>query len=262
MRVGRWPQCRSPFNELHLVVASFFVGGSGAPRFVPDARINDTGVAAIITARRSLADGGSAGQLAAPCPQSRTPRSAVTASRPGPGHWGWVFRPGPAAGARRTRGRCGGRRCSGGCLTIDDVIDHDGQLFIRLGGPGPGPRTLCRDADRGGSQPRDNEHRRQPRLPWLFPGGHADRPFTPDALVQQFRAPGAAATQTRTAAFRQLLLQAPSRPGRARRGQLMTEALIASARIARRVAGGLLRRQEMIRGPGRWLLAQLRRRRP
>jgi hypothetical protein len=51
-----------------------------------------------------------------------------------------------------------------------------------------------------------------PACLWLFPGGHAGQPLTPGALGQQFRAPGAAATQTRTAAFRQLLLQ--GRPGR------------------------------------------------
>jgi len=28
-------------------------------------------------------------------------------------------------------------------LTIDDVIDHDGQVFIRFGDPGPGPRTFA-----------------------------------------------------------------------------------------------------------------------
>jgi len=38
-------------------------------------------------------------------------------------------------------------------------------------------------------------------------------PFTPGALLQQFRALGVSAIQTRTAAFRQLLLQALA-PGR------------------------------------------------
>jgi hypothetical protein len=35
-------------------------------------------------------------------------------------------------------------------------------------------------------------------------------PLTPGALLQQFRALGVSATQTRTAAFRQLVLQAPA----------------------------------------------------
>jgi hypothetical protein len=54
-----------------------------------------------------------------------------------------------------------------------------------------------------------------PACLWLFPGGRAGQPLTPGALVQQFRAPGVAATQTRTAAFRQLVLQPPPRSSRA-----------------------------------------------
>jgi hypothetical protein len=49
-----------------------------------------------------------------------------------------------------------------------------------------------------------------PACLWLFPGGRAGQPLTPGALVQQLRALGVAATQTRTAAFRQLVLQAPA----------------------------------------------------
>lgn len=48
-----------------------------------------------------------------------------------------------------------------------------------------------------------------PACLWLFLGGCGGQPLTPGALVQQFRALGVAATQTRTAAFRQLVLQAP-----------------------------------------------------
>jgi hypothetical protein len=54
-----------------------------------------------------------------------------------------------------------------------------------------------------------------PACLWLFPGGRAGQPLTPGALVQQFRALGVAATQTRTAAFRQLVLQPPPRSSRA-----------------------------------------------
>jgi hypothetical protein len=85
-------------------------------------------------------------------------------------------------------------------LTIDDVIDHDGQVFIRLSDPAPGPRTFAATLAELAAN-RDHEHRRQPRLPVAVPNGHAGQPLTL-ALVQQFRAPGAAATQTRTAAFR------------------------------------------------------------
>jgi len=45
----------------------------------------------------------------------------------------------------------------------------------------------------------------------LFPADAPARHLTPGAFAQQCRAPGVAATQTRTAAFRQLVLQAPPR---------------------------------------------------
>lgn len=44
----------------------------------------------------------------------------------------------------------------------------------------------------------------------LFPADAPARHLTPGAFAQQCRAPGVAATQTRTAAFRQLVLQAPA----------------------------------------------------
>jgi hypothetical protein len=49
-----------------------------------------------------------------------------------------------------------------------------------------------------------------PDADWLFPGGRAGQPLTPGALLQQLRALGLPVTQTRTAAFRQLVLQAPA----------------------------------------------------
>ena len=104
-----------------------------------------------------------------------------------------TVRSGPAAGARGARRRCGGRRCSGG--RPPGPPDHrQGHRPRWLGvhpprrPPGPGPRTLCRDAERAGCQPREHEHGRQPRLPVAFPGGRAGQPITPGALVQQFRA--------------------------------------------------------------------------
>jgi hypothetical protein len=49
-----------------------------------------------------------------------------------------------------------------------------------------------------------------PACLWLFPGGRAGQPLTPGALLRQFRALGIPAAQARTAAFRQLVLQAPA----------------------------------------------------
>jgi hypothetical protein len=48
-----------------------------------------------------------------------------------------------------------------------------------------------------------------PACDWLFPG-RAGQPITPGALQQQLRAHGVPVTRTRTAAFRQLVLQAPA----------------------------------------------------
>ena len=95
-------------------------------------------------------------------------------------------------------------------LTIDDVIDHDGpQVFIRLGDPGLGPpnpfaamltETAANRATMNtAANPPACGCSRRTRRP---------APLDPGALVHQSRAPGAAATQTRTATFRQLLLQA------------------------------------------------------
>lgn len=48
-----------------------------------------------------------------------------------------------------------------------------------------------------------------PGCDWLFPGGRAGQPLTAGALLQQLHVLGVHVTQTRTAAFRQLVLQAP-----------------------------------------------------
>ena len=45
---------------------------------------------------------------------------------------------------------------------MDHVIDHDGQVLSVSATPGPGARTLCRDADRAGCRPCEHEHGRQP----------------------------------------------------------------------------------------------------
>ena len=139
-------------------------------------------------------------------------------ARPGPGKWppgrvpgrySRVSGPAPATGAWCVAARSGGRGLAELAddvvvvavaedarlvrLTVYDVIDHDGQVFIRLGAPGPGPRTRCRHADQAGCQPREHEHRRQRRLPVAV--SPADAPTSPSpqaTLVQQFRAPGIA----------------------------------------------------------------------
>lgn len=49
-----------------------------------------------------------------------------------------------------------------------------------------------------------------PRSAWLFPGGRAGQPLNPSTVRHQFQALAIPTTQARTAAFRQLTLQAPA----------------------------------------------------
>jgi hypothetical protein len=94
-------------------------------------------------------------------------------------------------------------------LTTADVTSEDGQVWLRLGHPPipvPGPLdTMLRElaASRANMNTAAN-----PDCDWLFPGGRAGQPLTATALLQQLQPLGIHATQTRTAAFRQLVLQA------------------------------------------------------
>ena len=96
-------------------------------------------------------------------------------------------------------------------LTTADVTGEDSQVWLRLGHPPtpvPGPLdTMLRElaASRANMNTAAN-----PDCDWLFPGGRAGQPLTAGALLQQLHALGVHATQTRTAAFRQLVLQAPA----------------------------------------------------
>jgi hypothetical protein len=85
------------------------------------------------------------------------------------------------------------------CLTIDDVIGHDGRVFIRLGDPpAPVPEPFAAMLTELAANHANTPTAANPACLWLLPGGRAGRPLTSGALVQQVRAPGAATTQTRT----------------------------------------------------------------
>ncbi|MFG6202414.1 hypothetical protein [Nonomuraea sp. JJY05] len=97
-------------------------------------------------------------------------------------------------------------------LTLDDlIVGSDGQRFLRLGTPPtPVPEPFAAmltelAAARANMNTATNADAR-----WLFPGGRTGQPLTSNALLPQLRALGIQATQTRTAAFRQLVLQAPA----------------------------------------------------
>jgi hypothetical protein len=96
-------------------------------------------------------------------------------------------------------------------LTIHDVISRGGQMFIRLGDPPtPVPEPFAAMLAELAANRANMNTAANPACRWLFPGGRADQPLTPGALLQQFRVLGIHATQTRTSAFRQLVLQAPA----------------------------------------------------
>lgn len=96
-------------------------------------------------------------------------------------------------------------------LSLFDITVTEHSVLLRLGDP-PTPvpepfATLLLDYV---------EHRTNmstatnPDSYWLFPGQRAGEPLTPGALLLGLRKLGAPTTQARTAAFRQLVLQAPA----------------------------------------------------
>jgi hypothetical protein len=96
-------------------------------------------------------------------------------------------------------------------LTVHDVIVRDGQVSVRLGHPpAPVPEPFAAMLVELAANRANMNTAANPACPWLFPGGRAGQPLTAGALLQQIRALGIPATQTRTAAFRQLVLQAPA----------------------------------------------------
>lgn len=97
-------------------------------------------------------------------------------------------------------------------LTVDDVIrDNTGQVFIRLGNP-PAPvpspiaELLLELADNRGKM----NSATNPDSRWLFPGRRAGQPLHPVTLLPLVRELGIPINATRTAALRQLVLQAPA----------------------------------------------------
>ncbi|MER8027348.1 hypothetical protein, partial [Glutamicibacter protophormiae] len=95
-------------------------------------------------------------------------------------------------------------------LTIDDVV-YDGQhVTLRLGNPpSPVPEPLAGLLldylkELPNSAPATNRG-----SPWLFPGRRAGQPMHPSSLRDPLREIGVSPARGRTAAIRQLVLQAP-----------------------------------------------------
>ncbi|MGI8312726.1 hypothetical protein [Saccharopolyspora hattusasensis] len=96
-------------------------------------------------------------------------------------------------------------------LTVDDVLVEDGEVSIRLGDP-PSPvpypfagllldhldhRLNLTTATNSGAR-------------WMFPGRRAGQPMAPTTLELRLRQVGIPGLRGRTAALRQLVLQAPA----------------------------------------------------
>ena len=96
-------------------------------------------------------------------------------------------------------------------LTIDDVLHDDGQTLLRLGNPpSPVPQPVATLLSQLTSNRANMNTAANPAARWLFPGGRPGQPLTPGALLPSLRHLGIPATQARTAAFRELVLQAPA----------------------------------------------------
>ncbi|MFD3735737.1 hypothetical protein [Streptomyces sp. NPDC058632] len=96
-------------------------------------------------------------------------------------------------------------------LSSDDVQHEDGKVLVRLGDP-PSPVPASFDGmllnylgQRPNTKTATNLEAR-----WLFPGRRAGQPMTPEAIAPRLRQLGFPARPGRTAAIRQLVLQAPA----------------------------------------------------
>jgi hypothetical protein len=96
-------------------------------------------------------------------------------------------------------------------LTIDDVLHDDGQTLLRFGDPPtPVPEPFATLLNQLATGRANMNTAANPTARWLFPGGRPGQPLTPGALLPSLRHLGIPATQARTAALRDLVLQAPA----------------------------------------------------
>ena len=96
-------------------------------------------------------------------------------------------------------------------LTIDDVLHDGGQTLLRLGDPpSPVPQPIAALLNQLTTDRANMNTAANPTARWLFPGGRPGQPLTPGALLPALRHLGIPTTQARTAALRELVLQAPA----------------------------------------------------
>ncbi|WP_431921607.1 hypothetical protein [Nonomuraea jabiensis] len=96
-------------------------------------------------------------------------------------------------------------------LTIDDILDQNGEVLLKLGDPPtPVPRPVA-DLLRELAKNRPNMNTAtNPGARWLFHGRRAGQPLNPGTLREQLRQHGYMTGKARPAALRQLVLQAPA----------------------------------------------------
>jgi site-specific recombinase XerD len=96
-------------------------------------------------------------------------------------------------------------------LTTDDIHQKDSAVLVRLGDPpSPVPAPFAGMLlDYLGQRP-NTMTATNPDARWLFPGRRAGQPMTPETLELRLRHLGFPTQRGRTAAIRQLVLQAPA----------------------------------------------------
>ena len=96
-------------------------------------------------------------------------------------------------------------------LTTDDLIRQDGHLLLRLGEPPvPVPEPFAALLRQLAASRQNMNTATNPASLWLFPGRRAGQPLHPDTLWTALRQFGVPANAARTAALRDLAVQAPA----------------------------------------------------
>ncbi|MCI2421123.1 hypothetical protein MOQ72_27135 [Saccharopolyspora sp. K220] len=96
-------------------------------------------------------------------------------------------------------------------LTVDDVLHENGEVSIRLGEPPtPVPEPFAGLLQQHIQQRLNLTTATNPDARWLFPGRRGGQPMTTDAVEHRLRQHGIRTLTGRTAALRQLVLQAPA----------------------------------------------------
>ncbi|NYH55316.1 integrase [Nocardiopsis arvandica] len=98
-------------------------------------------------------------------------------------------------------------------LTLDDLVEEDGRLSTRFGDPPapvPVPEPFAELLRAFAARQPNLTTATNPGARWLFPGRRVCQPMDTSALAHRMRKNGLPTFYERTAAIRQLVLQAPA----------------------------------------------------